>query len=97
VIVTVTNVGKRTGVETVQVYSADRVASVVTPVRNLRAYGKAEIAPGQTATITIPLAIDSLAVVGADGITRLEPGEIDIQAGHDSRDESLLSVLLTVE
>jgi len=97
VIVTVTNVGKRAGVETVQVYSADRVASVVTPVRSLRAYGKAEIAPGETATITIPLAVDALAVVGPDGIARLEPGEFDIQAGHDSRDGSLLSVLLTVE
>ncbi len=94
--VTITNTGSREGTETVQVYAADRLASVVTPVRELRAFRKATIAAGQTVTVSVPLEVDSLSLVTADEKRVLESGEFEIQAGHDSRQASLITRILTV-
>ncbi len=97
VIVTVTNTGKHDGVETVQVYAADRLASIVTPVQELKAFAQVSIRAGETATVRIPLPVDSLAIVTPDEETVLEPGEFEIRAGHDSRAASLLTAVLTIE
>jgi len=94
--VTITNTGSREGTETVQIYAADRLASVVTPVRELRAFRKATIAAGQTVTVSVPLEVDSLSLVTADEKRVLESGEFEIQAGHDSRQASLITRILTV-
>jgi beta-glucosidase len=97
VIVTVTNEGKHDGVETVQVYAADRLASIVTPVQELKAFAQVSIRAGETATVRIPLPVDSLSIVTPDEKTVLEPGEFEIRAGHDSRAGSLIATTLTVE
>ena len=94
--VTLTNTGTRDGTETVQVYMMDRVASIVRPVRELKAFAKIAIAAGETATVAIPLPVDSLALVTSDERTVLESGEFEIQAGHDSRSGSLITAVLTV-
>jgi len=94
--VTVTNTGSREGTETVQVYAADRLSSVVTPVRELKAFRKATIAAGKTVTVSVPLEVDSLSLITADEKRVLESGEFEIQAGHDSRPASLLARILTV-
>lgn len=94
--VTLTNVGNCDAVETVQVYVTDRVASIVTPVRSLKAFGKIALTAGQTATITLALETNSLSLVTPDEQTILESGEFDIQAGHDSRSSSLISTVLTI-
>jgi len=94
--VTVTNTGDREGTETVQVYVADRLASVLTPVRELKAFAKVRLAAGETTTVSIPLAVESLAVITADERRVVEPGEFEIQAGHDSRPTSLIQAVLTV-
>ena len=96
VIVTVTNTGSRDGTETVQVYAADRVASIVTPVRELKGFAQAEIPAGKTVSVSVQLDVDSLSIVTPEEKTVLEPGEFEIQAGHDSREESLLKAVLTV-
>lgn len=94
--VTLTNTGSRAGTETVQVYATDRVASIVRPVRELKAFSKVALAAGETATVSIPLPVDSLALVAPDERTVLESGEFEIQAGHDSRSGSLLTAVLAV-
>lgn len=96
VLVTLTNEGARDATETVQVYAHDRVASIVRPVLELKAFAKVRVKAGETVTAIIPLAVDSLSFVGADGRRALEAGEFDIRAGHDSRDASLLTAVLTV-
>ena len=96
-IVTLTNTGSRDGVETVQVYATDRVASIITPVRELKGFTQVAIPAGKTVTVSVPIPVDSLSIVTPDEKTVLESGEFDIQAGHDSRTESLLFATLTVE
>lgn len=94
--VTLTNTGSRDGTETVQVYAADQVASVVTPIRELKAFAQVLVPAGKTVTVSIPLKVDSLAIVTPEEKTVLESGEFEIQAGHDSRPESLLMTMLTI-
>lgn len=94
--VTITNTGDLDGVETVQVYVSDLVASIVTPVRELKAFARALIPAGKTVTVSVPLEIDSLSLVNAEEKRVLEPGTFEILAGHDSRLPSLLKATLTV-
>jgi len=95
--VTLTNTGDAEGTETVQVYVRDRIASIVTPVRQLRAFSQVTVPAGKTVAVSIPLEVDSLALVAPDERTILESGEFEIQAGHDSRGDSLLTAVLTVD
>lgn len=94
--VTLTNTGDIAGTETVQVYVTDRVSSVVTPVLELKAFAQIELKAGERATVTIPLAVDSLSLVTQDEKAILEKGEFEIRAGHDSRMKSLLMTMLTI-
>jgi beta-glucosidase len=58
--VTVTNGGRRTGAEVVQLY-AGSPASAKEPPRRLEAYAKVSLAPGQSRRVTLTLAVSSLA------------------------------------
>ncbi len=96
VTVSVTNTGSLDGTETVQLYAADRIASVVTPVRELKGFKRVFIPAGQTATVEITLETDALSLVDRNGKTVLEPGEFDILVGHDSRIGNLKSTILEI-
>jgi len=96
VAVTLTNTGKREGIETVQLYVSDLVASIVTPVRELKGFARVSVPAGKTVTVRIPLPTDSLSLVNAEEKRVLEPGDFLILAGHDSRPQSLLEARLTV-
>ncbi|HPS44642.1 MAG TPA: fibronectin type III-like domain-contianing protein [Treponemataceae bacterium] len=80
-----------------QVYATDRVASIVTPVRTLKGFVQVTIPAGATVTASVQLSVSDLSIITPDERTVLEPGEFEIQAGHDSRSESLLTAVLTVE
>lgn len=95
--VDVTNAGDCAGTETVQLYVSDRFASIVTPVKSLKAFTHVTVPAGATITAELPLEIRSLAIVLPDGSKIVEPGEFDILVGHDSRSESLVAATLTVE
>src|SRR5690606_19592899 len=51
----VTNKGKRRGVETVQLYLRDPLASVSRPVAELKGFQRVELLPGRSATVTFEL------------------------------------------
>jgi len=55
VTVTVTNTGDRPGAEVVQVYVEPLESPVRSPLRELRAFRKVWLGPGQAITVTIPL------------------------------------------
>lgn len=55
VTVDVTNTGSVAGKEVVQLYVADKVSTVVKPVKELRGFDKVELAPGETKTVTFKL------------------------------------------
>ena len=50
--ISVTNTGKYSGEETVQLYINDPVASITRPVKELKDYQKVMLAPGETKKIT---------------------------------------------
>jgi beta-glucosidase len=83
--VRVTNVGARTGSDVVQVYVGDPVCSVDRPVRELRAFAKVRLAPGESTVVELALTARAFAYWGSNG-WMVEPGEYVIEAGASSRD-----------
>ncbi len=55
VTVDVTNTGKLTGKEIVQVYVHDQKSILVRPQKELKGFAKVELQPGETKTVSIPL------------------------------------------
>jgi len=76
---TVTNVGDVAGEEVVQLYIHDRVASRVRPVRELKAFRKILLAPGQSEDVSFELTRMDLAFTHRDGVTfEAEPGDFQV-------------------
>jgi beta-glucosidase len=59
--VNVTNTGRRAGDEVVQLYVQHVASAVPHPRQDLRGYQRITLAPGETRTVTFPLAATSLA------------------------------------
>lgn len=91
--VTVTNTGKRAGKAVPQLYVRDRVSTVATPVRQLRAFDKVLLEPGESRVVVLDFAIDDLAVTDNRGKRAVEPGEFEIQVGEASDRIALTSVI----
>ncbi len=96
VLATVTNTGKRAGTEVVQLYVRDRVSSVTRPVKELKAFRKVWLAPGESTTVALDVGRDALAFHDLDMRYVVEPGEFSIMVGTSSRDEDLATLTLTV-
>jgi beta-glucosidase len=75
---TVTNTGAVAGEEVVQLYVHDRVASRVRPVRELKAFAKVPLAPGEARDVVFRLDRQQLAFTGVDGVFAAEPGLFDL-------------------
>jgi beta-glucosidase len=74
---TVTNDGPRAGVDIVQLYARDVVASVPRPLRQLTGWSRVPLEPGATARVTFRVPTDRLGFVGRDLERIVEPGEIE--------------------
>ena len=92
--VDVTNTGKRSGDEVVQLYIRDEVSSVPRPVLELKAFRRLTLKPGERRTVQFHLAPDDLAFWDIDMKWRVEPGTFVISAGPSSA--VLKSTKLTV-
>jgi beta-glucosidase len=84
--VTVKNTGERAGIEVVQLYIRDVVASVTRPVKELKGFQRTELAPGAERTVTFTLSADDLAFFTARGRWEAEPGEFAVYVGRNSVD-----------
>ncbi len=85
--VDVTNAGERGGAEVVQLYVQDEAASVVRPPRELKAFAKVTLAPGETKTVSLPLTQRSLAFYSVERRAWVaEAGAFALYAGSSSRD-----------
>ncbi|WP_239639184.1 glycoside hydrolase family 3 N-terminal domain-containing protein [Halococcus hamelinensis] len=84
--VTVTNTGNRSGTETVQLFGQHLQSSVVTPVRELLAFTKIDIAPGETETALFELDSEDLAVVRPDGSRVVESVPFELYVNELSRE-----------
>ncbi|MEK7780347.1 MAG: glycoside hydrolase family 3 C-terminal domain-containing protein, partial [Verrucomicrobiota bacterium] len=96
VLVDVTNTGKRTGTEVVQMYIRDLVSSVTRPIKELKGFKKISLKPKETQTVALDVTPESLAFWDVNMKYLVEPGDFEIMVGNSSRDEDLQKVLLTV-
>ena len=81
----VTNTGTMAGAETVQLYISDREASVDRPVKELKAFQKVFLQPGETKQVS--LTIDKRALSFYDEASsqwKAEPGDFEALAGTAS-------------
>ena len=83
---TVRNAGSRAGVAVPQLYVRDVLASVVRPVKELKAFGRIELAPGESAKVAFAVPTDMLCFTGLEGRRIVEPGELELQVGASSAD-----------
>ncbi|NIY46326.1 glycoside hydrolase family 3 N-terminal domain-containing protein [Cedecea colo] len=84
--ITVTNSGTAAGSEVVQLYVHDKVASMVRPIQELKAFQRVSLEPGESAELTFIVPTDMLNFTRRDGQRVVEPGEFNIQIGASSGD-----------
>ena len=93
--VDITNTGDTDGYEIAELYYNDRFSSVLTPEKQLCGFAKIWIKAGETVRAEIPLAVNDLSLIDAEGRTVLEAGIFDIMIGGNL--SSLQTAELTVE
>jgi beta-glucosidase len=87
--VTVTNAGTRPGQEVVQLYTRDPVASRSRPLRELKAFEKIALDPGEAKRVTLQVPIESLGFHLDDGTYVVEAGAIQAFVGGSSLAEAV--------
>ncbi|NLG85286.1 MAG: hypothetical protein GX493_11930 [Firmicutes bacterium] len=85
--VRVTNTGPRAGKEVVQVYGHDVESSLPRPPKELKAFAKVALAPGESKTVEFALDERAFAFYHPHrGGWTVEPGEFELLVGSSSRD-----------
>ncbi|WP_432745932.1 glycoside hydrolase family 3 N-terminal domain-containing protein [Methylobacter sp. G7] len=83
VTVKVKNTGALTGKETVLLYINDVAASVTRPNKQLKAFKKVELNPGQTENVSFTLTPHDLSFIGVDLKRIVEPGDFKVMVGNE--------------
>ncbi|WP_445501023.1 beta-glucosidase BglX [Microvirga sp. G4-2] len=85
----VTNKGSRAGQEVVQLYIRDPVASRSRPLRQLKAFEKINLNPGETKRVSLRVPVESLGFHLDDGSYVVEAGAIQVFVGGSSLAEQV--------
>ena len=72
-----------------QLYTHDRVASVTRPVRELKAFRKIALAPGQSQVVRFVLRPADLAFYGLTNKPVIEPGTFDVWVAPSAEAEGV--------
>lgn len=88
---TISNEGRRRAREVVQLYIHDSVASVTRPVRELKAFQKIDLAPGESRKVRFSLRREQLTFIGLDNRPTVEPGDFDVWIAPSAEAEGLHS------
>ena len=83
------NSGDREGCEVVQVYVRDVYASLVRPVKELKAFKRVTLEPKQRAVVRFAIPVDMLNFTNKDNQRMVEAGEFEIMVGASSNDIKL--------
>lgn len=86
--INVTNTGKCSTIETVQLYFRDEVASVAQPVKRLINFQKVQLKPMEKKRVEFVLSLSELSFFDNTGNEKIEPGFFTIMVGPNSRDVS---------
>ena len=88
--VNIKNTGAMTGKETVLVYLNDMAASVTRPVKQLKAFKKLELQPGEQQALKFTLRPEDLSFIGLNMQRIVEPGEFKLMVGEETAQFTVL-------
>lgn len=91
----VTNTGSKEGKEVVQIYIRDIVSSVVTPVKQLKAFQKVALKAGESKRVKLTIPVSELYIRDSKNEKKVESGEFELQIGNSS-DHILLRDTISV-
>lgn len=94
--ITLTNTGDRKGAEVVQLYIGDIVTSYSWTDRELKAFQRVELEPGESETVAFDIPVSDCTIVDSEANRIVEPGEFEVLIGHSSRREDLKRTTFTV-
>ena len=86
---TIANTGTRAAEETVQLYIRDVAASVTRPVRELKAFRKIALKPGERQVVAFTLRRSDLLFVGRDLKPTIEPGRFQVWIAPSAQAEGV--------
>ena len=95
--VEVTNTSSLEGEEVVQVYISDLYSSVTRPMKELKAFERISLAPGETRKVTFELDEEAFAFYNLDMKRTIEAGEFLVSTGSSSANEDLKSAKLIIQ
>ena len=95
--VKVKNIGEISGDEVIQLYISDKYSSITRPVKELKAYQRVSLEPGESKEILFELNKSAFAYYDSDMNYIVEAGDFDILVGNSSRDEDLKNTNFNVE
>ena len=94
--ITLTNTGDRKGTEVVQLYIGDIVTSYSWTDRELKAFQRVKLEPGESKTVAFDIPVSDCTIVDSQARRIVEPGEFEVLIGHSSRREDLKRTTFTV-
>jgi beta-glucosidase len=94
--VDITNTGSREGTEIAQLYISDCITSATWVEKELKAFQRVQLKPGETKTLYFKIPASSLSIVNTREERVVEPGEFEILVGPDSRNRNLLKAIFQV-
>ena len=94
--ITLTNTGDRKGTEVVQLYIGDIVTSYSWTDRELKAFQRVKLEPGESKTVVFDIPVSDCTIVDSQAHRIVEPGEFEVLIGHSSRREDLKRTTFTV-
>ncbi|MBT1164216.1 glycoside hydrolase family 3 N-terminal domain-containing protein [Bifidobacterium felsineum] len=94
--ITLTNTGDVAGTEVVQAYIGDIVTSYSWTDRELKAFQRVTLEPGETKTVSFEIPVADCTIVDSEANRIVEPGEFELLIGHSSRREDLKRTTFTV-
>nr|WP_304316852.1 glycoside hydrolase family 3 N-terminal domain-containing protein [Bifidobacterium catenulatum] len=94
--ITITNTGDRKGTEVVQLYIGDIVTSYSWTDRELKAFQRVKLEPGESKTVVFDIPVSDCTIVDSEANRIVEPGEFEVLIGHSSRREDLKRTTFTV-
>ncbi|MDA3852413.1 MAG: glycoside hydrolase family 3 C-terminal domain-containing protein [Spirochaetaceae bacterium] len=95
--VKITNTGSMEGVEIVQAYVSDLVTSATWVDRELKAYQRVQLQPGESKMVNLQIEAQSCSLVNASGERVVEPGEFELLIGPSSRAGDLKGLCFSIE
>jgi len=95
--VNVKNIGEISGDEVVQLYISDNYSSITRPVKELKAYKRVSLKPGESKEIVFELNESAFAYYDSEMNYIVEAGDFDVLVGNSSRDEDLKNATFNVE